>query len=215
MLGGGGKVLTLCSRDLGCPQAGNRGGKATRTLQVGPQFLQGGNGSWVKLKGHQVSVPAWKVEINACVENAAVWGETVNKTEKDLSLSGKAEGVASIQTSSQRTECDVQAPLPHPARGQAIRPVEDGGGRSERRGCHHVTTTPHGHLHGLSDGSPPGSVGWMELGAGGWTGVRMAPVTANLLSSGRMRRMSFGCFCGPLIRAAVVRIQPAQDTNTA
>lgn len=112
----------------------------------------------------------------------------------------------------QNVTCRPLYPIPL---GQAIRPVEDGGGRSEGRGCHHVTTTPRGHLHGLSDGSPPGSVGWMELGAGGWTGVWMAPVTANLLSSGRMRRMSFGCFCGPLIKAAVVRIQPAQDTNTA
>lgn len=94
-----GEAVVL-SGHLGYPQAGTKGGKATHTWQVGPGVLQRGPGSCVKLKAHQVSVPAgrWRsMDINGHQRRSVPMSKMQQLKErlfiksKGLILSGEAE----------------------------------------------------------------------------------------------------------------------------
>ena len=136
----------VLSGHLGCPQAGTKGGKATHTWQVGPGVLQKGPGSCVKLKGHQVSVPAgrWRsVDINGHQRRSVPMSKAQQLKERPLT---KPKGLALSQSAARK-----------PRRHQATGPQRAGVRIRKRLSPRHTAAC--GRLCGLPGGSPPGSVG--------------------------------------------------------
>ena len=165
----------VLSGHLGCPQAGTKGGKATHTWQVGPGVLQRGPGSCVKLKGHQVSVPAgrWRsVDINGHQRRSVPMSKAQQLKERPLT---KPKGL--VLSGGRARHASPAGTRPPDPRGR---------GCGSERGSHPVTRQ---HV--------AASMAFLAAHLQALWGLEGSCPTASPLVSGRTTRLSSGRFCYP------------------